>query len=277
MIKFGPVTAPGLVAVALVCCGCAPDPELGEAVYAVSGPRCEAGTRTGRAGITNGESTRERIKYNVRTPSNYDPTIAHPLLMVYAPAGKSPAGTEQFTNFTPEATAAGFIVAYADHRSSQTSDIVELSTIPGLVAQTWCVDEKRIFLTGHSDGGSVAMGMAFIPGTKDIPAAIAPSAVGISKRDLRDRSCPDPIPVMVMHSANDRLFPGYGAGTALWWAGCNGCDLSVTQPLANGCRAFPGCADGAQTWYCENELPHAQWPGMNSSILEFFTNVKKDH
>ena len=45
--------------------------------------RCEDGTRMGGPGADNGESTGEGIKYNVRTPLNYDPTIVHPLLMVY--------------------------------------------------------------------------------------------------------------------------------------------------------------------------------------------------
>lgn len=252
--------------------GCAPDPEMGETSYPsdTTQVRCEPGTRIGSAGITNNESTREGIKYNVRTPSNYAPTIAHPLLMVYAPAKRSRMSIERFTNFTLEATTAGFVVAYADNRPLSPSAIVELSTIPGLIAQKWCIDEERIFLTGHSDGGSVSMGMAFMAGTKDIPAAIAPSAAGLTKRDLSERGCPNPIPVMVMHSAKDRLFPGYGAGTIQWWADCNGCDLEATETMDNGCVAYSGCANGVQTWYCEGDLSHSKWPGMNADILEFF-------
>jgi polyhydroxybutyrate depolymerase len=37
--------------------------------------RCAAGTRTGESGAVNGESTGEGIKYNVRTPLNYESTI----------------------------------------------------------------------------------------------------------------------------------------------------------------------------------------------------------
>ena len=91
--------------------------QMGNASY--SGDKfqvhCEAGTRTGEPGAVNGESTGEGIKYNIRTPLNYDPTIAHPLLMVYSPAKSNRAKTEKLTGLTLKATTAGFIVAYADH------------------------------------------------------------------------------------------------------------------------------------------------------------------
>ena len=262
-----------LVALATGVFGC--DPELGAAVYPSHSlqSRCAPGTRPGPAGITDNEATREGIKYNVRTPSNYAPGLAHPLLMVYAPAKRSRMSSERFTDLTLDATAAGFVVAYADNRPLSPTAIVELATIPGLVAKTWCIDESRIFLTGHSDGGSVSMGMAFIADTKHIPMAIAPSAAGITKQDLLEYECPDPISVMVLHSANDRLFPDYGVGAAQWWAQCNGCDLNRKKSMDNGCNAYIGCTDDVQTWYCEGDLSHSKWPGMNSTILEFFARA----
>lgn len=112
------------------------------------------------------------------------------LLMVYAPARKDRYGSEEFKYLTQQATEAGFIVAYADHRNMIPETIVELAETPGLIEKKWCIDQKRIFLTGHSDGGTIAMGIAFINGTKHIPAAIAPSAVGIRGDDLQERNCP---------------------------------------------------------------------------------------
>lgn len=117
--------------------------------------------------------------------------------MVYAPAGANRARTDKLTGLTYEATTAGFIVAYADHPELSPTTTVQLGTIPGLIAQKWCVDQKRIYLTVHSDGGTVSMALAFMAGTKHIPSAIAPSAAGINYGDLSDRSCPDPISVMI--------------------------------------------------------------------------------
>ncbi len=100
--------------------------------------RCAAGSRPGEAGAVNGESTGEGIKYNIRMPLNYDPTIAHPLLIVYSPAGPNRAKIEKMTGLTLKATSTGFIVAYADHPELSPTSTIELGTIPGLIAKKWC-------------------------------------------------------------------------------------------------------------------------------------------
>jgi hypothetical protein len=63
---------------------------VSEAVYEIneSTIRCERGEKSGTAGASNDEKTPAGIRYMVKTPVNYDPNIAHPLLMVYAPGGE---------------------------------------------------------------------------------------------------------------------------------------------------------------------------------------------
>jgi polyhydroxybutyrate depolymerase len=95
--------------------------------------RCVAGARIGRAGASDREASAEGLLYHVRTPSNYDATIAHPLLMVYAAAGQSGLASERMTGLTPTATAAGFVVAYADHRPLGIPAVEQLGMIPGSV------------------------------------------------------------------------------------------------------------------------------------------------
>jgi polyhydroxybutyrate depolymerase len=250
---------------------------LGEAVYAVNNntPHCEPGTKPGNAGASNDEMTSAGIRYMVKTPVNYNSSIAHPLLMVYAPGGRNRYESEEYMYLTQEATAAGFIVAYADHRKMSTEAIVELAEIPGLIEKKWCIDNKRIFLTGHSDGGTTAMGIAFLTGTKHIPAAIAPSAVGIRGEDLKEYHCPNPLPVMVMHSSHDTLFPGYGKEAIEWWAACNGCDSASPVKEADGCITYGGCKNNVTTRYCEGTGTHPEWPGKNKAIIDFFRAVNK--
>lgn len=248
---------------------------LSKAEYRI-GPdtrRCAAGTRPGQAGATDDEETPDGIRYNVRTPVNYDATVAHPLLMVYAPHGKNRNRNEQFTYLTRDATAAGFIIAYVDHRRMAPEALIELAGIPRHIQEKWCVDENRILLTGHSDGGTISMGIAFVNGTRDIPAAIVSSAVGIRADDLADRSCPKPLSVLVMHSSKDTVFPGYGKGTVEWWAKCNKCDGRAVEALPNGCVAYSGCANGVKTWYCENSNPHSVWPSLNRTVIGFLSTA----
>ena len=292
-----------------------------EAVYSndMSAAGCQPGSKPGEAGSSDDEKTEDGIHFSVRTPSNYMDTIAHPLLMVYAPAGRDREEAEEHVYLTSEATAAGFIVAYADHRPLSPESVVQLAEIPKLIQEKWCIDKKRIFLTGHSDGGTVAMGTAFFNGTKHIPAAIAPSGSRYAgsrfgRPELRKR----PTPVMLMHSSRDKLFPNYGKEAIEWWAKCNKCttktykasdrkapdsgknwgwetyykqeleqkalDLKPGQPLpftvpvpsVEGCMAYSGCKNGIQTWYCEGNGPHPEWPGRNKDIISFFKAVKSE-
>lgn len=234
---------------------------------------CAAGEKSGKAGAIFGEITAEGIHYNVRTPLNYDPRIAHPLLMVYAPAGANRAKTEAMTQLTTPATKAGFIIAYADHPELSTTSTIELGMIPKTIAEKWCIDEQRIFLTGHSDGGTTAMALGFMSGNEDFPSAIAPSAAGLNYQELAQHECPKPLSVMVMHSRKDGLFPGFGVQSSGWWAACNDCD-PIPDPLDNGCVAYPNCKNDVKSWYCEGEQTHSIWPGRQQQILDFFQSVK---
>ncbi len=249
-----------------------PGNALSEALYAVTNnmPRCASGTKPGNAGASNDEKTPAGIRYMVKSPVNYDATIAHPLLMVYAPARTNRYESEDFVHLTKEATAAGFIVAYADHRTMTPKAIEELAAIPGLIEKKWCIDNKRIFLTGHSDGGTTAMAIGFLNGTKHIPAAIAPSAAGIRGEDLKAYQCPNPLPVMIVHSSQDTHFPGYGKEAIQWWAACNGCDTAGLVKDTDGCVTYKGCTNNVTTRYCEGTGTHSEWPGNNRAIIEFF-------
>lgn len=247
--------------------------------YAYSGTpvatRCETGARPGLAGSIDGKISSDGIRYMVRTPSNYDATFAHPLLMVYAPAGQNRWASERFVGLTTAATGAGFVVVYADHRQLDIPAIEQFGTIPGLVAKEWCIDERRVYATGHSDGGTASLALAVLDKTKKIPAAIAPSAAGWTGKDLEPFQCPAPIPVMIMHGKNDSLFPGWGAQTSAWWAGCNRCDITKTKIIEGGCRAYQGCASGGATLYCEGTGSHRDWPNLNQVMLKFFTHPEK--
>ena len=250
-------------------------PQLESYAYANATGHCPAGSRLGVAGATDGKVSADGIRYMVRTPSNYDATFAHPLLMVYAPAGMSRWASERLTGLTTAATGAGFVVVYADHLPLNIPAIERLGTIPALVAKDWCVDEKRVFATGHSDGGTASLALAVLEKTKKIPAAVAPSAAGWTGKDLESFQCPDPIPVMIMHGKNDTLFPGWGAQTSAWWAKCNHCDVTKTKTVEGGCLVYQGCASGGATLYCEGTGGHRDWPNLNRVMLEFFVHPKK--
>ena len=264
--------------------GCAlPESELAETSYAAqTSHACAPGAKPGKPGKTDNLLTHRGIHYHVRTPLNYDPRRAHPLLVVFSPGDRDGLGTEWFTGLTTGSTRAGFIVVYADNRPRKIPSlnrplarewILELGTLPTLVAREWCIDESKIFLTGHSNGGTVSTALALLDETPVQPAALAPSAAGFRAGDLASFSCPPPLPVLVMHSGNDSLFPGYGAEASQWWKRCNQCS-DRTRALGAGCSAYQDCALGVSTVYCEGNKKHGAWPARNERIISFFAGIR---
>lgn len=256
------------------------NPALGHYAYPTDASNtaaddCPSGRRDGPAGASNDEHTADDITYAVRTPANYDPSILHPLLMVYAPAGTNRFRSERLTGLTFEATAAGFVVAYADARRLSLPVIAELGRIPRWIGERWCVDEKRVYMTGHSDGGTVSLALGLLDGKHIRPAGVAPSGAGMRHADLTTMQCPDRLPALILHGAEDRLFPGYGAEAAAWLATCHACRLedALPEPDAHGCRAYHDCRTGVNVTYCEHDGEHSRWPALNSVLLSFFKEL----
>ena len=234
---------------------------------------CAPGTRTGPEGETDGERSAESIIYSLRTPPGYDPTEAYPLIVVYAPAGADEEFTEQFTGLSGNAKVNDYVIAYADHVSPQSTDAVApLGALAAEITERWCIDTERVYLTGHSDGGTASHVIALFDQMGFAPAGIAPSAAGISRSLLDGQDCPaELIPTMVMHSWDDALFPlaqGFGKRAADWWALCNGCDPQPGLADDDGCQQYANC--DAETLYCEHDGSHGSWPRKNERMIEFF-------
>src|SRR5262245_32473791 len=148
---------------ALAACSRAP-PELGNADYAALhlNRACLGNPLGHSAGVHDHVATPGGIAVGVRAPRNYDSTLAHPLIVAFAPAGHQQFASERFYGLTREATAAGFIVAYPDHVALSRWTFDQLGQVAAAVAASWCVDPRRVYLVGHSDGGSTSAALMFL-------------------------------------------------------------------------------------------------------------------
>jgi len=238
---------------------------------AITKASCNINEKPGKAGSTDDLETSSGASYNLRTPNNYNKTVAHPLIVVYAPAALNSRRSERFTHLTKEATSAGFIIAHTKNMRLSLKSIKKLSTVPDDIQKKWCIDSTRIYYTGHSDGGSISNALTFLPSATTKPAAIAPSASGIDGESLKAYDCPPPLPVMIFHNTNDTHFEGFGKPSADWWANCNQCSGELAEADKNGCRAYIDCPSKAsQTYYCEGPGTHDDWPNKNQVIIDFF-------
>lgn len=236
---------------------------------------CSPGSRTGRADLDDNMQTSDQLTIAVRTPSNYDPTRAYPLLVVFPPAGYNRRQSERFYGLTTEATRRGFIVAYSDHIGLSPTAVSRQAKVAATVASFFCVDEASIAYLGHSDGGSMAEGIpAYIGKVSTTPRSIVASGAGITGEDLASMACPSIPAVLIVHSPADERFPDFGRGAAAYWARCAACAPENLNALADGCRDYSGCAGGRRVTYCETSLPHKRWPSMNAAMLDFIQSGK---
>ncbi|WP_169577411.1 carboxylesterase family protein [Sinimarinibacterium sp. CAU 1509] len=203
--------------------------------------------------------------YTVRTPSNYDPRQAHPLLVVFSPAGIGRGMRERISGLTNVATAQGLIVAYVDSLKLSRKAVGRFAQVVSAIAAQWCVDPSRITVAGHSDGGTVAELLALLDaGAGSVPAAIVASGAGLIESDFAEFRCVQPVDVTLFHGRDDHHFPGYGASAARGWADCLGC--AATPALdSDGCLAYSGCR--GQLRYCELPVGHWRWPPINDAIV----------
>jgi polyhydroxybutyrate depolymerase len=233
-----------------------------------------AGCQTGLAG-TAGRHTDLRtpggLKYTVVAPANYNPQRQHGLLIMYPPAGFGSASAERYYQFTTPANQQGFIVVYSDAIPLSTQALRLQSEIATQVVGRWCIDPKRVVYAGHSDGGSIATGLAVRDRDNPVqPTHLLVSAAGIRGEDLHEEACPAPLHVNLLHNPQDERFADYGAGAARWWSACMQCTDAVKE--ANGCE-IKRCAQGRTLRHCETTETHAQWPTVAQQFWRWENQV----
>jgi polyhydroxybutyrate depolymerase len=217
-------------------------------------------------------------------PASYDPTTPTPLVLDFHGYSMTALTQEQLTRLPAKADAAGFIVAHADGTgvvqgwnagsccgTAASTGVDDVAFVDALVAEMHnrlCIDARRIFATGFSNGGFLSHRLACE--RADVFAAVAPvsGVMGIA-------SCTPsrPMPVLHIHGTADAVVPydgsvalGFGsvADTIAGWVARDGCSPTPTSVFARGdasCVAYRGCGNGAEVELCTITAGGHTWPG----------------
>ena len=126
-----------------------------------------------------------------------------------------------------------------------------------------CIDEDRIFSTGHSFGGYMSNAMGCYRG--GIHNAIAPVAGGPPYYG----DCTQAVGAWITHGkGDDTVELSQGEDAVARWKYTNECDDTTTPTGANNCVGYDGCTRDVQ--WCEHSGGH-EWPGFaGGAIWEFF-------
>jgi len=173
-----------------------------------------------------------------------------PLILALHFAGGTGAQMEQATRYTPEAARSGFVVAYPTASENNfwsiDGDLAKLRQTLDAVERVACIDPRRVYVSGISNGGFMATVLACRMADRIAAAALfAPGVNGIG-----ECSPSRPISVLEVHGTSDPIVP-YAAipGFVAAWAKRDGCSSDSTAQRRSArvtIFRWPGCRGGAQ-------------------------------
>ena len=148
-----------------------------------------------------------------------------------------------------------------DIRPDEARDAGFVRTLLDRFEQERCVDRRRVFATGMSNGAFFASLLGCV--AADRLAAVAPVAGGL---DLRACAPVRPVPILFVYGRADRIVRAEMVhGARDWWARADGCGAAVER---DGCTRYTACA--ADVVFCEGPQAH-RWPrSATPRIWRFF-------
>jgi len=178
------------------------EPRLAELENPVAGLQVQTGVMHRPASEVHGE-------YSLYVPENYDPSRRWPLII--AMHGGHGRGDDYLLTWMRSAKSRGYIVlspkSLADTWSLQQPgvDIRSILTMVEELLDEYAIDTERLFATGLSDGGtfSFALGLS----CPKLFAGIAPIAAAGTFLALLDLQSSKTLPVLMVHGAQDFIFP----------------------------------------------------------------------
>lgn len=214
----------------------------------------------------------------VHVPSGFDGKTKLPAVIMLHGAGGSGASAARETGWSSEADQEGFLAVYPEampgrpdeasrfmtnprlwndgsgrgRLAPKIDDVGFLATVIGYLEQSYAADPARIYVTGMSNGASMAF-RAGIALANQV-AAIAPVA---GRLWMTDQQLTSPVPLLFIIGTADPLNPLAGGDIKLPWGNSEhraAVDKSLTE-----WRAMLGCTGDARTVLDRNGVKELQW------------------
>ena len=225
-------------------------------------------------------------EFRVHVPPGYDPSVPAPVVLVLHGYLETNDDIENITQMTPEADDRGYIVVYPQGRSTSwnagnccgssqqlgVDDVGFINAMLDEIEAGYCVDTKRVFSAGFSNGAMLSHRLACE--SADRIAAIGPVSGPIGVPTCTPSR---PVPVQHFHGTADFVVPYNGGGftgftsvaeSTAGWVSRNGCDTVGTVTFDMGdatCETHSNCTAGADVVLCTLEGGGHQWPGGQSA------------
>lgn len=207
-------------------------------------------------------------------PSGYDG--AAPLPLVFAFHGATTSGElfrSRFYGDLLSAMADEALVVHADALGDPSAwdaevDVPFFDAMLAALAAEACVDQARVFATGHSSGGFFTNTLGCQRG--DVLRAIAPVSAG-GPFVFGTNACRGEVAVWLAHAPDDEVVPfDLGLASRDRWLEANGCSDTMAAVEPAPCVEYAGCSLGLPVRWCEYDDGH-DWPDFGpEGIWGFF-------
>jgi polyhydroxybutyrate depolymerase len=234
--------------------------------------------------------------YLARVPAKSDAQTALPLVIALHGGNGSGQGVRSLTGFDAVADANGFVVAYPDGYSNSWNDargatdaadagVDDVAFVAALiddVAARTPIDQRRVYVTGISNGGMMSVRLACQLSERITAAAV----VAANVPELQTANCAPvrAVPMMFVHGDQDPVAPRAGGAlpfgeggnvlsttaSVAFWNKRNGCSATPTStttidPAVDGTSIattrYASCAAGAENRFYDVVGGGHTWPG----------------
>lgn len=271
-----------------------PQPGGGAGAPATSPPLAGAGSpgcgkapsKTGAAAQRVNVLGRDRA-YTIVVPEGYAPQTPYPIVFVLHGNGGNAAGARAMTDL--EKVAGGHAVfVYPDGAgggwnldapTSSNGDVALFDAILLTAHNTLCIDSRRVFLTGFSNGAYMANQLACKRGDR-IRGVVTHAGGGpFEMAGTYDATghlvCPGKaVASLVVHGNSDgTVAPAEGQKSIDHWSYANRCTSSTTNAYLPPCVALQGCFQPVGVCRIPG-LGHGLWSNAGKVTWTFFDSLR---
>lgn len=230
----------------------------------------------------------KRREYILRYPKNYNRNQAYPVVFMFHGTGDSgqnfdytqveQAGLNKAIFVLP----IGLEYIWGNNKGSgwenfnkNSRDLDFFDELLKTVGKSYCVDQNKIFVTGHSVGGYFSNYLACERGDK-ITAIASISGGGMYDWYLKNKKCSGKISVLVLHGLSDQDTPVSESKPVInYFLKQNKCKNNEPIEFNEGCKNYLCSSKKVSTCLYKNKgHSNLPWKSVGSSVWNFFMNSK---
>ena len=250
-------------------------------------PGCEKAARSGVHALEHVMALGKKRSYMLVVPERYDRARPYPVVFGLHGHGGSAASARAQLDLERHANGDAIFVYPQgvnggwdlDSDSAKNRDVALFDAVLLKLHDSLCVDERRVFVTGFSNGAYMANQLACRRGNRIRGIAVHAGggpyeAVG-TYDDRGQLVCPGKaVASLVVHGLGDRtVAPTEGQKSIDHWSNANRCTGGSTRGSAPECTSMSGCFQPVVA--CKvPKLGHAMWAEGKKLTWSFFASLR---